>query len=185
MPCAVTPLRGASQGRVFAPSNPSSLRSWARRPDAFKCAGIGVQVRRNRRSSPIGIGARVPSESAFKWLRNTHDAPAEVVGRRPPQTSGSRRHAGITREALHSTDDTRKRLRLHDLRGTGLTWMATRGEDPLKIQQRTGHRIFEMTKVNPHRRSSRSGHPRSLPAALGASPLDDIVENIVRATRTV
>jgi integrase len=54
--------------------------------------------------------------------------------------------AGITREALFSTDDTRKRLRFHDLRGTGLTWMAIRGDDPLKIQQRAGHRTFEMTQ---------------------------------------
>jgi len=54
--------------------------------------------------------------------------------------------AGITREALFDTDDTRKRLRFHDLRGTGLTWMAIRGDDPLKIQQRAGHRTFEMTQ---------------------------------------
>jgi integrase len=54
--------------------------------------------------------------------------------------------AGIKREALYSTDDTRKRLRFHDLRGTGLTWMAIRGDDPLKIQQRAGHRTFEMTQ---------------------------------------
>jgi integrase len=60
-----------------------------------------------------------------------------------------RRHlglAGITREALFDTDETRKRLRFHDLRGTGLTWMAIRGDDPLKIQQRAGHRTFEMTQ---------------------------------------
>ena len=54
--------------------------------------------------------------------------------------------AGITREALFDTDDTRKRLRFHDLRGTGLTWMASRGDDPLMIQQRAGHRTFEMTQ---------------------------------------
>jgi integrase len=54
--------------------------------------------------------------------------------------------AGIKREALFATDDTRKRLRFHDLRGTGLTWMAIRGDDPLKIQQRAGHRTFEMTQ---------------------------------------
>ncbi|MEO8182505.1 MAG: tyrosine-type recombinase/integrase [Deltaproteobacteria bacterium] len=54
--------------------------------------------------------------------------------------------AGIEREALFSTDDTRKRLRFHDLLGTGLTWLAIRGDDPLKIQQRAGHRTFEMTQ---------------------------------------
>jgi hypothetical protein len=28
----------------------------------------------------------------------------------------------------------------------GLTWMAIRGDDPLKIQQRAGHRTFETTQ---------------------------------------
>lgn len=37
----------------------------------FKCVGIGARVRRNQRSSRIGIGARVPPDSVFKWLRNT------------------------------------------------------------------------------------------------------------------
>ncbi len=54
--------------------------------------------------------------------------------------------AGVTRPELFETDDTRKRLRFHDLRGTGLTWMAIRGDEPLKIQQRAGHRTFEMTQ---------------------------------------
>ncbi|MEY4547232.1 MAG: hypothetical protein RL685_3427 [Pseudomonadota bacterium] len=31
-------------------------------------------MRRNERSSAVGIGARVPSESAFKWFRNTQKA---------------------------------------------------------------------------------------------------------------
>ena len=52
--------------------------------------------------------------------------------------------AGITRDALFESDATRKRLRFHDLRSTGLTWMAIRGDDPLKVQQRAGHTSFEM-----------------------------------------
>jgi integrase len=60
-----------------------------------------------------------------------------------------RRHleaAGITRADLHTSDSTRKRLRFHDLRATGLTWMAVRGDDPLKIKQRAGHRTFSTTE---------------------------------------
>jgi len=53
----------------------------------------------------------------------------------------------VKREALHTTDATRKRLRFHDLRRTGLTWMAIRGDEPLKIQQRAGHTSFDMTSV--------------------------------------
>src|SRR6185295_7944269 len=56
----------------LCPVDPSSPRARARWPAVFKCVGISVQVRRNRRSSHFGIGARVPSESALEWLRNTH-----------------------------------------------------------------------------------------------------------------
>src|SRR6187402_192166 len=54
--------------------------------------------------------------------------------------------ARIDRAALFRNDATSKRLRFHDLRGTGLTWMAIRGDDPLKIQQRAGHTTFDMTQ---------------------------------------
>jgi integrase len=54
--------------------------------------------------------------------------------------------ARIERAALFRNDATCKRLRFHDLRGTGLTWMAIRGDDALKIQQRAGHTTFEMTQ---------------------------------------
>jgi integrase len=54
--------------------------------------------------------------------------------------------AGVKRPALFATDATRKRLRFHDLRSTGLTWMAVRGDDPLKIMQRAGHTNFSTTQ---------------------------------------
>jgi integrase len=60
-----------------------------------------------------------------------------------------RRHleaAQIKRAALFRNDATSKRLRFHDLRGSGLTWMAIRGDDALKIQQRAGHTTFDMTQ---------------------------------------
>lgn len=60
-----------------------------------------------------------------------------------------RRHlklAGVTRPELFTTDATSKRLRFHDLRSSGLTWLAIRGDDPLKIQQRAGHSTFTTTQ---------------------------------------
>lgn|GEM_PF-664201 len=54
--------------------------------------------------------------------------------------------AGVTRAELFSTDQTSKRLRFHDLRSTGLTWLAMRGDDPLKVMQRAGHSSFETTQ---------------------------------------
>jgi hypothetical protein len=35
----------------------------------------------------------------------------------------------------------------HDLRATGLTWLAVRGDDPLKIKQRAGHTTFSTTEL--------------------------------------
>lgn len=71
------------------------------------------------------------------------DAAAEVVGGGPAQASRGRSHR--PRRAVSQRREC-KRLRFHDLRGTGLTWMAIRGDDPLKIQQRAGHTSFEMTQ---------------------------------------
>jgi integrase len=47
--------------------------------------------------------------------------------------------AGVTRKALHTTRKTTKRITFHDLRATGMTWAAIRGDDPLKIMSRSGH----------------------------------------------
>jgi len=57
------------------------------------------------------------------------------------------RKAGVTRPELHTDTPTRKALTWHDLRATGLTWMAVRGDDPLKIQQRAGHSTFATTQI--------------------------------------
>src|SRR4051812_41177762 len=49
-----------------------------------------------------------------------------------------------------SSSRTRRRRRpsitWHDLRATGLTWLAIRGDEPLKIMQRAGHERFETTQ---------------------------------------
>jgi hypothetical protein len=55
--------------------------------------------------------------------------------------------AGITRPELHHGSATRKALTWHDLRATGITWMAVRGDDPLKIKQRAGHTTFSTTEI--------------------------------------
>jgi hypothetical protein len=55
--------------------------------------------------------------------------------------------AGVTRAELHATGDaTRKAITFHDLRATGITWMAARGDDPLRIKQRAGHATFSTTE---------------------------------------
>jgi hypothetical protein len=55
--------------------------------------------------------------------------------------------ANVNRAELHNATPTRKALTFHDLRATGLTWMAIRGDDPLKIIQRAGHADFQTTQI--------------------------------------
>ncbi len=55
--------------------------------------------------------------------------------------------AGVRRAALHTGSDTSKPLCWHDLRATGATWMAVRGDDPLRIKQRCGHTTFATTEI--------------------------------------
>ena len=56
--------------------------------------------------------------------------------------------AGVTRrELLDEESRTTKPLGFHDLRATGLTWMAVRGDDPLKIMQRAGHEDFATSQL--------------------------------------
>ncbi|MGA7124042.1 MAG: site-specific integrase [Polyangiaceae bacterium] len=57
------------------------------------------------------------------------------------------RRAGVDRADLFASDETRKAITFHDLRATGITWMAARGDDPLRIMQRAGHADFETTKI--------------------------------------
>lgn len=54
--------------------------------------------------------------------------------------------ARVERPELHKGSPSRKPLTFHDLRATGITWMAVRGDDPLKIKQRAGHTTFQTTE---------------------------------------
>ena len=56
------------------------------------------------------------------------------------------RNAGVTRAELHDDTPTTRAITFHDLRATGITWCAIRGDDPLKIMQRAGHSDFATTQ---------------------------------------
>jgi len=56
------------------------------------------------------------------------------------------RRSGVKRAELHKNSLTHKNITFHDTRASGLTWMAIRGDDPLKIQQRAGHEDFKTTQ---------------------------------------
>ena len=69
--------------------------------------------------------------------------------------------AGVTGPAARDGTPTSKPLTWHDLRATGATWMAVRGDDPLKIKQRCGHADVL------HDARSTSGRPR--PSGRGSA----------------
>ncbi|WP_437603965.1 site-specific integrase [Sorangium sp. So ce590] len=53
--------------------------------------------------------------------------------------------AALGRAELFANDATRKQLTFHDLRATGITWMALRGDEPIKIMRRAGHEDIATT----------------------------------------
>jgi integrase len=60
-----------------------------------------------------------------------------------------RRHVGaakLKRPALLADTATELRVRFRSWRDTGITWMAIRGDDPLKIMRRAGHRSLSTTQ---------------------------------------
>lgn len=70
----------------------------------------------------------------------------------PPREDGAatlRKHllvAGVDRAELYADDATRTPLTFHDLRATGITWRAVRGDEPLKIQRSAGHTDLNTTQ---------------------------------------
>ncbi len=75
------------------------------------------------------------------------DRPATRVGPAPVKLAVYLRRVGVEREELFTTDATRKAITWHDLRATGITWCAVRGDEALKLKQRAGHSGFATTEV--------------------------------------
>lgn len=99
----------------------------------------------------------VPIEPAIRPLVETLLAEARREGRRtlvtmPPVSdlaAGLRTYllrAGVDREALHADDESRRQIRFYDLRATGITWRALRGDLPLAIQRAAGHESLDTTQ---------------------------------------
>jgi integrase len=109
----------------------------------------------DEKATKTGKTRRVPLEpSLVPLLRAMH---AEAGGRGPVIELPDDRHlaralrgilkkAGIDRPELFASDATRKNMTWYDLRATGITWLAIRGEDPLKIMARAGHEDFATTQ---------------------------------------
>lgn len=110
---------------------------------------------------------RVPIEPALlpllQVLHDEREGAARVVAM-PSLCDLSKRlrkyaaWAGLKRPELLAGAKTRKALTFHDLRATGVTWRAIRGDEPLKIMAHAGHKdlkttmgyVREAESVGPH-----------------------------------
>lgn len=54
--------------------------------------------------------------------------------------------AKVNRATLFANTKTQKQITFYDLRATGITWMAVRGDNPQVIKRRAGHSRFETTE---------------------------------------
>ena len=96
--------------------------------------------------------------------------------------SALRRHlgrSGVTRAALHERTDTSLPVTFHDLRATGISWMAMRGDDPLDIPGRAGHANFATTEGYIRRGRNKADMGEPFPA------LPDNVVRLPTVPRTV
>jgi integrase len=106
-------------------------------------------------STKSAVPHRTPIEPAIvpllRWMRDRAGAELRVFPRLPVEKHLApmlRRHmllAGLTRAELFANDSARKQMGFHDLRATGLTWRAVRGDDPMKIMRAAGHLDFKTT----------------------------------------
>jgi integrase len=121
---------------------------------------------------------RIPIEPTLAPLLEAlaHEGEGPNVLAMPPACDLSKRlrqylkWAGVTRAELFANDRTRKQITFHDLRATGVTWMAMRGDGPMLIMQRAGHADFKTT-MGYVREAENLGHATGapfppLPAAL-------------------
>ena len=60
--------------------------------------------------------------------------------------------ADCKRPELFSDTAHRKQITFRDLRATGITWMAMRGDDPFQVKERAGHTSLATTEKRHIRR---------------------------------
>jgi integrase len=97
----------------------------------------------------------VAERAALPLLRAMHRA-AKGTGRvlelgdrtmKGAQLRAALKLAGCKRADLFASDGNRRPLTFHDLRATGITWMAMRGDSPTAISERVGHQHLSTTEL--------------------------------------
>ncbi len=158
--CATVPLRWR---RLFALSvytytRPGELAALDWASVDFDRGTIHVHQALDKTGAPkptkTKVTRRIPIEPNLRPLLIVMKAEStgpRVVESMPPECDLSKRlrdylrRAGVTRTELFTNDATRKQIRFYDLRSSGITWMALRGDEPLRIMQRAGHTEFSTT----------------------------------------
>jgi hypothetical protein len=133
-------------GRAFARRSP---RSSCRFHECALQLGSGTTLRAASPKAPKP--ARIASSkrnlsAAFRALRDHF------------------RRAGVRRADLHEERPTTKLVTFYDLRSTGITWEVLAGTEPLRVQQRAGHRVQHHAELHPHGRRARRERRRALPS---------------------
>jgi integrase len=108
------------------------------------------------KSTKSGTTRRIPIEPALRpvlsRLHQERDGESAVLWMPDHEDRAIllRQHlelAGVKRAELFTSDAQRRHITFHDLRATGITWAAVRGDDPLRIKQRAGHLGFSTTEI--------------------------------------
>jgi integrase len=160
--CEVVPLRWR---RAYAMALYTGLRKGelvALRPEDVTFESGVIRVHRahdkasgETKATKTGNWRLVPIEPALepllRELVNAAGASGVLVDLPPARGAADKlrehmQRAGLERAELFANDKTRKPLTFHDLRGTCATWLAIRGEEPLKIQRRLGHTDLATTQ---------------------------------------
>jgi hypothetical protein len=116
---------------------------------------------REVKSTKTGTTRRIPIEAELRpLLSRLHAESKQAKGKKAKRLLWMPDHedravllrqhletAGVTRAELFTSDAHRNHITFHDLRATGITWCAVRGDDPLRIKQRAGHKSFSTTEI--------------------------------------
>lgn len=109
-----------------------------------------------RGGTKTGITRRLPIEpNLFPLLELIHEEAGDggrlgSIRENDRKLARALRHcmtiAGLNRRALHHRTPTSVPLTFHDLRATGITWCAARGDAPFVLMQRAGHKSLATTQ---------------------------------------
>ena len=160
--CAAVPLawRRLIAVAVYVYARSGELRALQIEDLDFEHGTIHIHRSESQRRNVVkgtktGVGRRFSLEPEIVPLLRTlvgDRTKGPVIADMPTERNVSRAlrlyltRAGLKRQELFEGGDTRKNITFHDLRATGITWLAVRGDEPLKIKSRAGHSGFATTE---------------------------------------